>query len=133
MTDLSTLFPRYALDRYDTGWINRSLWQNKHIGSSLTKNLDSDVDHNLNAPLSDLLVRLLISTDGTDNNSFECFATNISWSGAQHWGWTIFQVDANSVQIQTGSAGIQHVGAAGAGIEVDTEDWYYKVVITKLT
>ena len=118
--------------RYDTGWINRSDWTNVHLGSDTTLNTDSNVTHNLNAPLSNLLVRLFVSTDGTDANSFEIANTNYSdqTSGVVCWGITIFAVDNNNIKIQTGSQGLMYnIDATGAGSSIDTESYYYKVKV----
>ena len=52
---------------YDTGWVACSDWTNQHLGSTLGGN----VVHNLNTPLRNLSVKVFISTDGTDDNSFE--------------------------------------------------------------
>ena len=114
--------------RYDTGWINRSDWTNVHLGSNTTLNTDSNVTHNLNAPLSNLLVKLFLSTDGTDANSFEV-ATNIgalSDGGSVH-GVTVYQVDANNIKLQTATNGLIIVQDSGAYLTVDTENWYYKI------
>jgi hypothetical protein len=120
-----------GITSYDTGWINRSDWTDVHLGSNTSKDVDSNVAHNLGAPLSDLLVKFLISPTGNDSDSFEVYA-NISWSGSQQWGWTIFQVDANTVQVQTGNAGINYLDTAGTGHVVNTDDWYYKIKVLRL-
>lgn len=118
--------------RYDTGWINCSDWSNRHLGSNTTLNTDSNVNHKLNAPLSDLLVKVFISTDGTDANSFEVGHANYSdiVSGTIEMGFTVYQIDNNNIRVQTGSQGIDSVGdAAGTGAFIDTENYYYKVKV----
>ncbi len=112
--------------RYDTGWINRSDWTNVHLGSSTTKNTDSNVTHNLNAPLCELLVKVFISTDGTDANSFEPRDAD---SNAGSRGWTLYAVDNNTLKVQTGSAGIGFYDDSGNFTTIDTDDWYYKVKV----
>jgi len=117
-----------GIPKYDTGWINRNLWGNKHLGSSLTKNLDSNVTHNLNTPLSDLMVKLLVSPTGVDGDSFELIV------GADDgWGVTVYYVDANNILVQTGANGIIYINATGGSAGIDTEDWYYKIKVYKLT
>jgi len=59
-----------ALENYNTGWINRNDWTNVHLGSTTSTNVDSDVEHNLNADMANLSYRLLISTGGTDTSAF---------------------------------------------------------------
>lgn len=113
--------------RYDTGWINRSDWTNVHLGSDTTLNTDSNVTHNLNAPLSDLLVKLYISTDGTDANSFELmYYTDNS---ATQTGYEVFAVDNNNVLVHTAVGGLRFIDAGGAGQILDAEDYYYKIKI----
>jgi len=114
--------------RYDTGWIANSDWTN--MSALLT--------HNLNANLSDLIFTLSISTDGTDGNSFRLdqISNLYSTAGAAdfNYGYEFLQTSLNSVTLQSGKDGIQYL-VAGSGVrdELDTEAWYYKVVVTKLT
>jgi hypothetical protein len=114
---------------YDTGWINRSDWTNVHLGSNTTKNTDSNVTHNLNAPLSKLLVKVLISTDGTDANSFEVTFSTYVDSGSSSRGITVYQVDSNTIKVQTGTNGILYAQDDGSMAGIDTEDWYYKIKV----
>lgn len=112
--------------RYDTGWINRSDWTNVHLGSSTTKDTDSNVTHNLNAPLSDLLVKVFISTDGTDANSFELLNTSHE---TNTYGISISQVNMNTLLLQTGANGLIGLSTSGVAVGIDTEDYYYKVKV----
>lgn len=111
--------------RYDTGWINRTDWTNVHLGSNTTLNTDSNVTHNLNAPLSNLLVKLFVSTDGTDANSFEVKSAQYNSAA----GMQIFAVDNNNVKIQTSANGMIYLDDAGASVVIDAENWYYKVKV----
>lgn len=116
--------------KYDTGWINRSDWTNVHLGSTTTKNVDSNVAHNLGAGLDKLLVKILISTDGTDANSFE---VGIQGGTSGNSGITVFYVDDNTITVQTGSTGLTyHRNSDGNGVTIDVEDWYYKIVAIRL-
>ena len=112
--------------RYDTGWINRTDWTNVHLGSDTTLNTDSYVNHNLNAPLSNLLVKLFVSTDGTDANSFEVLPGN---GATDTVGIVILAVDNNNVKVQTATNGIYVTVDAGSGLVIDTENYYYKVKV----
>ena len=133
-TDCKTSWP---IEAYDTGWIPRSNWKTVQLGSSTTKNANSNVAHNLNAPLAQLLIKVLVSSDGTDANSFEVTPSADAFyvSGNYHYGITIYQVDMNNIKLQTGINGISIVNDApytGYIIQLDTEDWYYKVKVWKL-
>lgn len=116
---------------YDTGWINRSDWTNVHLGTDTTKNVDSDVDHNLTVNISKLLVKVLISTDGTDANSFEVL-TNYASAASGTQGIQVNQVDTDSLIVQTGASGILTLQSDGTPLYLDTEDWYYKIVVIRL-
>ncbi len=122
------------LDGYDTGWIARSDWTNVHIGSSTTKNADSNVNHGLDVPLSDLLVTVLASSDGTDANSFQILDSNYTdqVSGTLVWGFTPLAVDNDNIKIQTATNGITAILDAGGQNTIDTEDWYYKIKVWSL-
>jgi len=122
-------FIKHFIASYDTGWINRSDWTNVHIGSDDIKNADSNVTHNLNVNLSDIVVKILISTDGNDNNSFEI---NMSSNAAGVFNFTIYQVDTNSLTIQTGSGGLTDIDSSGAAETIDTEDWFYKIKVYRI-
>jgi len=117
---------------YDTGWINRSDWTNVHLGSDTTKDTDSNVTHNLNAPLCELLVKVFISTDGTDANSFEINYNDFTTAGTAYRGITVFQVDLNSIKVQIATDGLSATQDSGALITIDTENWYYKIKVWHL-
>lgn len=114
---------------YDTGWVNCSTWTNQHLGSVVGGN----VSHNLNANLSDLLVKVLISTDGTDNNSHEILPLSFSRSSPTdiNTGMTIYQFDTNALTIQTGSSGYAIIDDSGTYAVQNPSNYYYKVVVYK--
>lgn len=109
-------------ENYDTGWVSNADWTNAEF----------TITHNLNVPLSDLVIKFLISTDGTDDNSIEVAAHSDVWSGTGYFGFTIYAIDDNSFYIQTGAQGIRLVSDTGSDLKVDTENWYYKVKVWKL-
>ena len=111
---------------YETGWINRNDWSNVHPGSNTSKNVDSNITHNLNAPLSKLLVKFFISTDGTNANSFEINVVTIRHATAtDNWGIVVDEVDNNNILIQTGQHGIMTLNTSGGALAIDNENWYY--------
>jgi microcystin-dependent protein len=111
---------------YDTGWIACSDWTDQHLGSTLGEN----VVHNLNANLSGLIVKVLISTDGTDINSFEVGLAGPGYG--EDRGVTIYQRDINSIRVQTGGYGILYLPEPNpVNTIIDTEAWYYKIVVYK--
>ncbi len=134
-TDLNAggLDTLYAVS-FATTWIARSDWTNVHMGSSTTKDADSNINHGLNAPLSDLLMKVLISTDGTDANSFELVDMThiVDGSGEIVRGVIIDQVDSNNLIIQTGVNGITSIAADGTANAIVSDDWFYKIKAWKL-
>jgi len=117
---------------YDTGWISNSDWTDQHLGTAAGGN----VVHNLNAPLSDILVKVLISTDGSDANSFEVPTAFYDYNYATVYdiGLTIYAIDNNNIKVQTGQYGaIRKIGDIPA--ETTTivgQNWYYKIKVFKL-
>ena len=103
----------------DTGWVANSDWTDAELTAT----------HGLNAELGDLDVRFLISTDGTDTNAFEPRSTSDNNTGP--YGFTVFRTSANAIKVQTATAGLLYVTDAGAITVIDTESWYYRIVVTK--
>jgi hypothetical protein len=125
--------PTVSRTAYDTGWINRSDWTNVHLGSDTTKNVDSNVSHNLGANLSRLLVRCLVSSDGTDNNAFEIsFDKMYLQTSGLDLGVQYYQIDSNDMKVQTGQDGVPYFDDSGILQQLTTQDWYYKVVVVQL-
>jgi hypothetical protein len=123
------------LGSYDTGWINRSDWSDVQMGSVTIKNTNSNVNHKLKTNLSDLLVRVLISTDGTDANSFEVLNSWRRWStdADVHFGCQPRQVDKDNIIIHTGTSGFRYIKTAdGNSISIGSSDWYYKIKVYKI-
>jgi len=112
--------------QYDTGWVANSDWTDLNVS----------INHALNANLSNMIVNFLLSSDGTDNESI--MPKHVSYDRAsvsdQAQGVVFFQDDLNNITLQTGTDGISSlIDGTGALQFVDTESWYYKVVVTKLT
>lgn len=94
--------------------------------SGSNKNQDTDVLHDLNRALYSLHMKLIISSDGTDSNSFEVKDSSV---GANVHGQTMWYVDADNIKVQTATDGLEHTQDNGANGQIDTEDWYYKVIV----
>ena len=121
------------IKKYDTGWINRSDWTNVHMGSSAVKDADSNVTHGLDAPLAELMIKVFISTDGTDAKSFEVYYYDDSATVGSH-GFTYYAVDDDNFIVQTGAGGILYINnVGGGGGLLTTQNYYYKVVVYKFT
>lgn len=114
---------------YSTGWVSCNDWTNQHLGDTV----GGDVTHSLNTHLSGLLVKVFISTDGTDATSYELLPLDTSRAGSYDTGLMIYEVDANNVKIQTGVNGINILDENGNQATIDTEAYYYQVVVYKLS
>jgi hypothetical protein len=114
----------FADDNVITGSVSGATADVNEVAGN-NKNVDTNITHGFNENLSGLLVQFLISTDGTDNNSEE-IAPSISLDGANEYGFTIFQVNINTIQIQTTVTGLYDTNGS-----ITTSDWYYKIKIIK--
>jgi len=132
--EMTSVYSGVAMEMYETPWINRSDWTNVHLGSTITKDTDSNLVHNLNAPLSDLMVKVLISTDGTDANSFELVDTGFDTAISANTtvGLSILAVDNDNVRVQTAIQGFLRIKDDGTRETVGSSDYYYKIVVYKL-
>ena len=111
--------------RYDTGWIANSDWTNAEF----------TINHNLGDVLPGLIVKVFFSSDGTDVNAQEVKSATLELSSSPaatiRAGVFILSVDDNSVKLQTGAEGVYVVGASGSFTLLDTEAWYYRVLVYK--
>jgi len=103
-----------------------------------TINQDVDILHNFRTNMSDLNVYTYISSDATDNNSIEIDSSSYySWStyygggGEYNYGIQIYQVNNNSLKIQTAEGGIHYLSDAGTESFLDSGFYYYRIVIKK--
>jgi len=124
----------YLKKRFTTGWLLNEMggagvadWTNVHLGTDPTDPTDN-LTHNMGRNLRELDVKVFISTDGTDANSFEIGDMQVL-QGVGYFGITISQVDINNIKIQTGAQGIIYFNDAGTEIRIDTENWYYNIVV----
>ena len=103
---------------YDTGWVVNSDW------TDLTLSLT----HNLGVEISKLNVTFLIDTvgDGSD--------TVIPQQGTDtsaNIGFCLRTGNTTTLTLQTGSGGLLVQSSAGSNILIDTESWYYRVIISR--
>ena len=119
--------------KYETPWIYRTQWSNKHLGSSTTQDVDSNVTHNLNLPLKDLNVRILFSSAGTDATALEAVdSTATSTADGLISGQWIHAIDDNNIKIQTGTySGARYINDSGGVTSLlNGTAFYYKIVVT---
>ena len=119
---------------FDSGWIPRSDWTNVHLGNGAAKNVDSLMVHGLNLPMAYLHVRVLVDADGTDGAANEMLAGSRDQAVAsdESIGLRASQNGPDAVELQTGVQGMFRLDSAGLVSLMDTEDWFYRVIITEL-
>jgi hypothetical protein len=109
---------------YDAGWVANSDWTD----------LTATVTHNLGAPLSELSVRVFVSSDGTEANSRETgLYAAYNNTGPQNVGMQLVAIDDDSFTLQTGADGFWYITSTGSFDRIDTESWYYRVVVYRLS
>ncbi len=111
--------------KYDTGWIANSDWTF----------FKPTITHNLNAPLSELIIKLMLSSDGTDANSFDLTPQgHYRANDGTGFGIHYYAIGNNSFNIVTAANGVQRFlstdGSASALGGADS--FYYKVIVYKL-
>ena len=109
-----------SLSTYSTGWVANNDWSAVSLS----------VTHSLNANLSDLIVKVFISTDGTEANAFEIGSVDTTLGVL---GFTIFQTDTNGINIETGTNGMHYINIGGLAIVLAAQSYYYKVKVYKLS
>ena len=99
-------------------------------GTGSTKDLDSYLFHGLGLNINQIKTRLVISSDGTYNNSFE--SKDISFENGVNDtdGNCIFQVDTDNIKIQTASSGVLFVGDTSNAVRLGAAtDYYYEPIL----
>jgi hypothetical protein len=112
-----------SVEKYSTGWVANSDWTNAEL----------TVTHGLDTDLSDLIVKFFISTDGTEANAFEILPGENANTTSGVRGIAIYQVSKSQIKVQTGSEGVRYISDVGSGLTIDTQSWYYQVVVYKPT
>ena len=76
----------------------------------------------------------MISPTGADSDSYEIYATNwVEATGSSPvYGYNVGNVDLNTIQVQTGLHGLVSIQGDGTVNVIDSEDWYYKIMVYKL-
>lgn len=92
-----------------------------------TKNVDSNVYHGLGTSIRSLRCELYWSTDGTDNEHRRASLGLANDSGS--FGSVVGQVDTNNVSIEIGTAGLRHLTAARVSDTLNTDDYFYNIVL----
>jgi hypothetical protein len=111
---------------YDTGWVNCNDWTDQQLGTAVGGN----VVHNLGINLKDLDVRVIVSSDGTNGNAIELKDySRVLAAGDFTFGFSVYQVDDNNITVQTGVNGIALIDTDGSGLSLDTENWYYRIIV----
>jgi hypothetical protein len=120
-----------SAERYETGWINRSDWTNVHLGSDTTKDTDSNIIHNLNKDITRLNVKVFISETGSFSDCFKMPTGAAQWDTVtEDRGTTIYQVDKNTLTLQTALNGIVWTKSDGTSDLLRAQDWYYKIYVS---
>ena len=113
---------------FTTGWINRSDWTSVGIGSSTTKDVDSNCNHKMNATIGELRCQMMINSSASDT---ACWIVNGPANTANDRGCTVHSVDADNCKFFTGVLGIPFVNTGGSATNMSSEDWYYKLAISR--
>lgn len=97
---------------------------NEAAGSN--KNQDTNVFHELPTNVFTKTMRLYVSSDKTDPWEISLGAHDISTSD---YGVTNYLTDTSNNTLSTANSGFQYISGAGESVTLDTEDWYYKIII----
>ncbi len=101
-----------------------------HVAGT-NKNIDTNMNHLLDTGLNTLSVRLFISTDGAEDNSYEISGMTTDFVANHAWGLQKYAVDSNTIKLQTGEVGMQFILDDGKIGALQANDVYYEVIISK--
>ena len=94
-----------------------------------TKNVDTYISHDLVKSIGDGLKHyLVLSTDATDNNSFITYVDRDA-GGNVKYNYTLNQISTSQLHIYAAENGFVYYDKTGSAVNVDSEDWYYKIII----
>lgn len=97
--------------------------------SGSSKDQDYDFYHGFGVPLIKLKLQFVISTDGTDNNSWISTGSDVTTALTNCHGIQTDAIDTNSIRKQSGILGIFHVLNTGIAEIIDTEDYYNDIIL----
>ena len=107
-----------TITTYTTGWVS---------AAAGLQNQNWTVTHGLTANISDLIINICISSDGTEANAIGL--PQHTYSVSNH-GMTIFQTSTAAFDIQTGSSGLTYLSDANGNVAaISANTWYYKVKV----
>ena len=91
-----------------------------------TKNVDTNVLHNLGRPITALYTMMWSSSDGTEAN-----ALSMNFEGNYvHEGSFLYAVNDNSFKVQTGASGHKIILDTGQESNYTTQDYYYQILVS---
>lgn len=110
--------------KYDTGWVANSDWTANNF----------TISHDLSSELSELNIKVLFSSDGTDNNAKFPIGMAIRDAGSnEQVSLVLTKIDINSIKLSTGASGVRiGIGdGTGGSVLLSAQSYYYRVVIEK--
>ena len=111
---------------YDTGWVANNDWTDVTL----------TVTHNLNAPLGDLIVKFLVSSDSGGAFPIEIvdFARLVDATPGANTsdGISFVGVDNDGIEIQTPVTGLIVIERTGPVLRLATQAWYYHAKVYRL-
>jgi hypothetical protein len=116
----------FTNDNVITGSISGATADVNHpIGNN--KNIDNNTMHHLSTHLPELEVRLFINSTGVDTGCIE-IQSEIHGTTA---GYSIHDIDSDNDALYSATSGLQYIDSAYTLQTINTDDWYYKIVITR--
>lgn len=120
---ISSTYAAGSIKTYNTGWTQAgSGFEDKEFVAT----------HNLNENLSDLIVKFFVSSDGSEANAIEIMSAS-NEASTQVQGVSFYQNSVNEIKVQTGDDGFRYVADDGTVPILDSETWYWKVKVYKIT
>lgn len=98
--------------------------------STSTKNADTNITHNFGVAGTNLLCDIWIYAGATgDDATAKKACDQYSLSDGSTFGGHVWNIDTNSIKIQTGGAGILLLNDDSTFLTIDAEDYSYKVIV----
>lgn len=96
-------------------------------GTGTSKNIDYNLYHVFGVNLKNINDSMIISSDGTENNSFKLRGQDKQIDA--ELGWGIFQVDTNTLKNQISTEGLLNIQDNGNAAALATDDWYVNQIL----